>query len=127
MNVRPFQSGNAVRFYKIKAERGFDFGRFGMHHTIMYQDVVEGFDVLNLPKLVTRNSIYYKDYWFDKALYLQTGFTLNYFSKYQMNAYDPVLAEFYVQNDQELGGYPVVDYFFQCKSRPGQDLLSFSI
>jgi len=115
LNVRPFQSGNAVRFYKIKAERGFDFGRFGMHHTIMYQDVVEGFDVLNLPKLVTRNSIYYKDYWFDKALYLQTGFTLNYFSKYQMNAYDPVLAEFYVQNDQELGGYPVVDYFFNAK------------
>ncbi len=115
LSVRPFQSGNAVRFFKIKAERGFDFGKFGMHHTVMYQNVVEGFDVLNLPEIVTRNSIYYKDYWFDNALYLQTGFTFKYFSKYEMNAYDPILAEFYVQNDAEFGGFPVVDYFFNAK------------
>ncbi len=34
-----------------------------------------------------------------------------------MNAYDPVLAEFYVQNDQELGGYPMVDFFFNGRVR----------
>ena len=34
-----------------------------------------------------------------------------------MNAYDPVLAEFYVQNDQEIGGFPLVDIFFNAKIR----------
>ncbi|TBW28103.1 putative porin [Gramella sp. KN1008] len=113
--VKPFQAGEQVRYLKLKAEKEFDLGLFGSYNTVMYQNVLQGVGVLNLPEFVTRNSIYYKDHWFDKALYLQTGFTLKYFSKYQMNAYDPVLAEFYVQNSQELGGYPVVDYFFNGK------------
>lgn len=114
-NVKPFQAGSPVRYLKLRAEREFDFGLFGSYNTIMYQNVLEGLDVLNLPEFVTRNSIYYKDFWFDKALYLQTGFTFKYFSKYEMDAYNPVLAEFYVQNSQELGGFPVVDYFFNAK------------
>ncbi len=113
--VQPFQSDDQVRYLKLKAEKEFDFGLFGMYHTLMYQNVLEGSSVLNVPELVTRNSLYYKDYWFNKALYLQTGFTFKYFSKYEMDAYDPVLAEFYVQNDQDLGGYPVVDFFFNAK------------
>ncbi|AVR44272.1 hypothetical protein C7S20_02810 [Christiangramia fulva] len=114
-NVKPFQADGQVRYLKIKAEKGLDFGVFGIYNTLMYQNVLQGTDVLNLPEIVTRNSIYYKDYWFNKALYLQTGFTFKYFSKYQMDAYNPVLAEFYVQNEQELGGYPVVDFFFNAK------------
>ena len=113
--VKPFQAGDQVRYLKLKAEKEFDLGLFGSYNTIMYQNVLEGTGVLNFPEFTTRNSIYYKDYWFDKALYLQTGFTFKYFSKYEMNAYDPVLAEFYVQNSQELGGFPVVDYFFNAK------------
>ncbi|MCM8570999.1 putative porin [Gramella jeungdoensis] len=113
--VKPFQAGEQVRYLKLKAEKEFDLGLFGSYNTVMYQNVLQGVGVLNLPEFVTRNSIYYKDHWFEKALYLQTGFTLKYFSKYQMNGYDPVLAEFYVRNDQEQGGYPVVDYFFNGK------------
>ncbi|MDR5591990.1 putative porin [Christiangramia sp. SM2212] len=113
--VKPFQAGSQVRYLKLRAEKEIDLGLFGAYNTIMYQNVFEGLDVLNLPEFVTRNSIYYKDFWFDEALYLQTGFTFKYFSKYEMNDYDPVLAEFYVQNSQELGGYPVVDYFFNAK------------
>ena len=48
---------------------------------------------------------------------MQTGVTFKYFTKYHMNAYDPVLAEFYVQNDEELGGFPIVDLFFNAKVR----------
>ncbi|WP_298246649.1 putative porin [uncultured Christiangramia sp.] len=114
-SVKPFQYDQPVRHLKLKAEKEFDFGLFGSYNTIMYQNVLEGAAVLNVPDLVTRNSIYYKDFWFDKALYLQTGFTFKYFTKYEANAYDPILAEFYVQNEEEIGGFPVVDYFFNAK------------
>ena len=113
--VKPYQAGDQVRYLKLKAEKEFDFGLFGLYNTVMYQNVLEGVGVLNLPEFVTRNSFYYKDHWFDKALYLQTGFTFKYFTKYQMDGYDPVLAEFYTQNSQELGGFPVVDFFFNAK------------
>ncbi|WP_373059758.1 putative porin [Zunongwangia sp. H14] len=115
--VKPFQYGDQVRYYRIKAEREFNYGKFGMYHTLMYQNVIDGANVLKLPDFVTRNSVYYQDFWFDKALYLQTGFTFKYFSPYQINGYDPVLAEFYVQDEQELGGYPILDFFFNGKVR----------
>ncbi|MDT0689434.1 putative porin [Salegentibacter sp. F188] len=113
--VKPFQYGDQVRYLKVKAERELEYGKFGMYHTLMYQNVFNGADVLKLPDFVTRNSFYYQDHWFQKALYLQTGFTFKYFSKYEMNGYDSVLGEFFVQNQQNLGGFPVVDFFFNGK------------
>ncbi|WBL26129.1 putative porin [Zunongwangia sp. HGR-M22] len=113
--IKPFQSGSDVRYVKLKAQREFRFGKFALDNTILYQKVSDGGDVFNVPELLTRNSLYYKDFWFDKALYLQTGFTFNYFSSYQMDGYDPVLAEFYVQNESNYGAYPLVDFFFNGK------------
>ena len=34
-----------------------------------------------------------------------------------MNGYDPLLAEFYVQNDRELGDFPRLDFFVNAKIR----------
>ena len=115
--VKPFQYDGALNYIKIKAQREFHYGRFSLDNTVMYQKVAEGNSVFNVPELVTRNSLYYRDHWFKRALYLQTGLTLKYFTSYNMNAYDPVLAEFYVQNDAEFGNYPVVDFFFNGKIR----------
>ena len=113
--VKPLQFDGDVRYFKLKAQREFNFGKFALDNTVLYQNVSDGDAVLNLPELVTRNTFYYKDFWFNKALYLQTGLSFRYFSSYQMDAYDPVLAEFYVQNDVEYGNYPVVDFFFNGK------------
>src|SRR5690606_40749755 len=68
-----------------------------------------------LPEFVTRNTLYYSSHFFKKALFLQTGVTFNYFTKYYMNAYDPLMAEFYVQTDREFGGYPRFDFFVNAK------------
>jgi hypothetical protein len=68
-----------------------------------------------VPEIVTRNTLYYSNHFFKKALYLQTGVTFSYFTKYNMNAYDPLLAEFYVQNETELGDFPRLDFFINAK------------
>lgn len=88
-----------------------------MANTILFQQAVSGDAVFNVPQIITRQSLYYQDHWFKKALFLQTGINFKYFSEYNMNAYDPVLAEFYVQNEQKLGGFPMVDLFFNAKVR----------
>lgn len=110
--TRPFQYDGTVNYLRIKAQREFHYGKFSLDNTVMYQRVTEGGTVFNVPELITRNSLYFRDRWFRRALYVQTGFTLNYFTEYNMNGYDPVLAEFYVQNDAAFGDYPVVDFFF---------------
>ena len=48
-------------------------------------------------------------------MYLQTGVTLKYFTKYYMNAYNPVLGEFYVQDQEEIGNFPMLDFFINAK------------
>jgi len=113
----PMQASERVDYLKIKAEKEFTFGPFALENTLMYQQVLSGETVFNVPEIITRNSLYYQDHWFKRALFMQTGVTFKYFTKYNMNAYDPVIAEFYVQNDQELGGFPLVDIFFNAKIR----------
>ena len=115
--VKPFQHNGQVSFFKVKGNREFRLGKFALDNTVLYQKVLDGSQVLKLPELVTRNSFYYSDHWFRRALFLQTGFTLNYFSGYELNAYDPVLAEFYVQDSLEFEGFPTVDFFFNGKIR----------
>ena len=50
-------------------------------------------------------------------MFLQTGIIFNYFTEYNMNGYDPLLAEFYTQNQQKLGGFPRLDFFINAKIR----------
>ena len=111
----PHQFGDRVDYLKIKVEKEIRYRKFALMNTVLFQQTVSGEEVFNVPQLVTRQSLYFQDHLFKRALFLQTGINVKYFTKYHMNAYDPVLAEFYVQNDQELGGFPLIDLFFNAK------------
>jgi hypothetical protein len=113
----PQQFGERVDYLKVKASREFRYKSFALMNTVMFQQAVSGEEVFNVPQIVTRHSLYYQDEWFKKAMFLQMGLTLKYFTEYEMNGYDPVLAEFYVQENEKLGGFPMVDLFFNAKIR----------
>lgn len=121
----PQQFGDRVDYLKVKVERELRWRKFGLMNTIMYQQVLNGEEVFNVPQIVTRQSLYYQDEWFKKAAFIQTGINFKYFTTYYMNAYDPVLAEFYVQNKEELGAFPLVDIFFLAKIRQTRIYFSF--
>ncbi len=116
-NVKPFQSNETINYFRVKLNREISYGKFALDNTVMYQNVLNGEDILNVPQIITRNTLYFSDQLFKKALFLQTGITFNYFTTYNMNAYDPLLAEFYVQNDTKLGGFPRMDFFVNAKIR----------
>ncbi|MFC7356589.1 putative porin [Jejudonia soesokkakensis] len=111
----PQQSRERVDYLKVKAEKEFTYGKFSLANTVLFQQALSGEDVFKVPQIITRNTLYYTDELFDKALFLQAGVNFKYFTKYEMNAYDPVLAEFFVQNETELGGFPLVDIFLNAK------------
>ena len=115
--VKPDQYDGTINYLRVKADKEIKVGKLALNTTVMYQNVENGEGVLNVPELNLRSTLYYSSELFKKALFLQTGFTVNYFSKYNMNAYDPVLAEFYVQNDEEFGEFPRVDFFLNAKIR----------
>lgn len=115
--IAPRQYNKPLQYIRLKVQKEFRVGNLALDNTLMYQNVVSDEDVLNVPAFIARNTLYYSNQLFKKALTLQTGVTFNYFTKYNMNGYDPLLAEFYTQNDTELGGFPRLDFFINAKIR----------
>lgn len=115
--IKPQQYNSSVQYIRVKAQREIKVGKFALDNTIMYQNVLSDSEVLNVPTFISRNTLYYSNHIFKKAMQLQTGITFNYFTEYNMNGYDPLLAEFYTQNTTKLGGFPRLDFFINAKVR----------
>ena len=114
-NIKAYQENQSIQHVKLKYTKEFKLGKFALHNTLMYQNVSQTNTVLNVPSLVTRNTLYYSSEVFKKAMFLQTGINFKYFSAYTMDAYNPLLGEFYIQNNEKLGGYPLLDFFINAK------------
>ncbi|WP_299623373.1 putative porin [uncultured Tenacibaculum sp.] len=112
----PKQFGESITYLKVKASKEFKFFKnFAFDNTLMYQNVSSGNAVFRVPEFVTRNTLYYTGEWFKgKPILVQIGTTFNYFSKYKANAFNPIVNEFTVQNDTEIG-FPSVDVFFNAR------------
>jgi hypothetical protein len=115
---RPTQAKETLNYIKVKANQYFTFRNFTLDNTVMYQHVLEGESFFHVPQIVTRNTLYYANYLFKgKPLYLQTGVTFKYFTTFKANAYNPLISEFVLQDDTEIGNYPVLDFFFNMQVR----------
>ncbi len=113
--VSPSQYAGTIKYLSLKMNKEFQFGKFALDNTVLYQKVDQNQSVLNVPEVVTRNSIYFTDFFFKKALYLQTGIVFNYFTNYYANDYNPVIGEFFVQRDKQIGNFPNLDFFVNAK------------
>lgn len=113
-SITPVQYSEDLEVLKFKLARKINFGKFSIDSKLLLQKTLSN-DILNLPELVSRNTFYYSTDMFKKALYLQTGFGVKYFSGFYMNGYDPLLSELYVQNEKEIGGFPIIDFFINAK------------
>lgn len=112
------QYNSTVDYLKIKLNNEFKFGKFTLNNTIMYQKLARGNDVFRIPELVTRNTFYYENYFFKgKPLLAQIGVTFKYFTKYYANEFNPVLNEFYIQNNTQIGNYPTFGAFVNGEVR----------
>ena len=113
--ISPKQYGKSINYVSAQVSKEFKYGKFALDNTVLYQQVQQDDLVLNVPDLVTRNTLYFSDYLFKRALFLQTGFTVNYFSKFYANEYSGVIGEFFTQNQVEIGNYPTVDFFINAR------------
>lgn len=113
--VTPKQYDKTINYLSLKISKEFKFRKFALDNTALYQKVNQSEKVLNVPQIVLRNTIYYSDNFFNKAMFLQTGITFNYFTKFYANDYNPILGEFFVQNQQQIGAFPNFDLFANAR------------
>jgi len=117
-NVKPFQTTDVITYLKVNLQKEINFlNHFALDNTLQYQKVTQNASALYVPKYIVRSTLYYQNIFFKRNLFLQTGVIFNYFGKYNMNAYDPLLGEFYTQTDRQYGAYPRVDLFVNAKVR----------
>ncbi len=72
-------------------------------------------EVLRLPEYFANYTICFEKPLFRNLLFSQIGFDFHWKSTFFANAYMPVTQQFYLQNQQELGDYLHVDFFFNYR------------
>ena len=115
--VKPVQYDKTINYFSVKVNKEIKFWKFALDNTILYQAIDQVDDVVNVPQLTTRNTLYFSEYVFKKAMFLQTGVTFQYFTEYYANDYNPLIGEFYVQNETKIGGFPMFDFFINARVR----------
>ena len=113
-SILPIQQNGNLDILKLQLGRKINFGKFSIDSKLLFQNSLSD-DIINLPQIVSRNTVYFSTDMFKKALFLQTGFGVKYFSKFYMNGYDPLLSELYIQNEKEIGEFPIIDFFINAK------------
>ena len=113
-SIIPVQHNENLDILKLQLGRKINFGKFSIDSKLLFQKSLSD-DIINLPQIVSRNTFYFSTDMFKKALFLQTGFGVKYFSKFYMNGYDPLLSELYIQNEKEIGEFPIIDFFINAK------------
>ena len=66
--IKPKQYNEPIQYLRLKLQKEFKVGNFALDNTIMYQNVVSDEDVLNVPALITRNTLYYSNQIFKKSM-----------------------------------------------------------
>jgi len=121
--IIPTQQQKEIEYIKVKFFQNLKFGKFSWINTVQYQKVnhVDDSDLLftplalNVPEWLTRSTFVFSSDLFNKALFIQTGFTFKFFTDYYADQYNPLIGEFASQNNEKIGEYPMVDFFINSK------------
>lgn len=113
--IKPYQFAGTINYLSLKLAKEFKYRKWALDNTFLYQKVTQSDAVLNVPELTLRNTLYYSDYVFKRAMFLQTGITVNYYTNYLADNYNPILGEFFIQKTKEIGGFPMLDFFVNAR------------
>ena len=79
-----------------------------LDNSIVYQ--LSSSDKMPLPTLTLYNNLYYHGTWV-KVLDVQIGVDMRFFTKYYAPILNPALGQFCVQNEVQVGNYPVMNVY----------------
>jgi hypothetical protein len=108
------QLSGTVSLFQIALKQDFHFWKIHLENQMSWQKSVSGSDIFRFPQFLFFHSLYFESKVI-KNLRFRTGINLRYTTAYKANAYFPLTGKFYLQNNQELTFYPVMDLFLSAK------------
>ncbi|MEM1323281.1 MAG: putative porin [Bacteroidota bacterium] len=109
----PQQDNGTISILQLIIQQNFQFWKFGGESWLMLQQISG--DNLRMPSFYFKQNIYFKGKLFRRVLDTYIGLDLRLSSAFRGNAYQPLIGQFHLQNEQELALYPAVDFFMAFK------------
>lgn len=105
----PAQTSKNIQVLSAKLNYDFSYRAFHWDNEVVYQTTSEK-DILPLPTLSLYSNMYL---WFKiaKVLQVQLGADARYHTKYYAPAYQPATSQFYLQDEVEVGNYPLMNAY----------------
>lgn len=115
--VLPTQASADISLLKAQLGLSLDFLKvFNINANVIYANVAGGSsEAVSVPELFGNAQLSYHDILFDGNLEWQVGVDAHVKTAYYAQGYDPVIMQFYVQDDFEVPFFPVVDAFINAK------------
>ncbi|QZE14493.1 putative porin [Halosquirtibacter laminarini] len=111
--IAPEQANSEFSVLSLHLQKDFHFGPLVIENQLVYQKSSSD-SYIHLPSFVFRNSTYLNGNIYP-VLQGQIGVDTYFATKYYADSYSPSLNQFYLQNDEKIGGYPVCDLFLSLK------------
>jgi hypothetical protein len=108
------QYNGSANLFQIALKQDLHIWKFHLENQVSWQRDVSGTDIFRIPQFLLFHSLYFESK-IIKNLLLRTGVNLRYTTAFKANSYSPLLSGFYLQNNQELSFYPVMDFFISAK------------
>lgn len=112
-NAEVRQQSKNIQVFSAVLNQKLRAGIFHLDGEVAYQKSSDN-EVLPLPDLSVYGNLYIKTDLAKKAMQLELGADVRYFSKYYAPDYSPVIGQFYTQNPNErieIGSFPVVNVY----------------
>ena len=106
--ARPAQHDGFVSVREIYGSFAHNLWRFNIEGFACV-NMVSDKTVMRLPSFLSRIRFSYSQPIFKKAATLQPIVSVQYFTKYQADAYMPALRTFYLQDEVSIGNFPYID------------------
>lgn len=107
-NGLPQQMNGNIQLLSADLQLNFTTPWVNLDNRVVYQHTSSAY--LPLPALTMYNNLYYHGTWV-KALNVQIGVDMRFFTKYYAPVLNPALGQFCIQNQEQVGNYPVMNVY----------------
>lgn len=116
---RPVQANSSAQLYSPGIHVKFDITPYLHWYTTFIYTIKTGNDqasnAFRIPRIFVNSDLFYSRYLFDKKLLTTIGVDTHFRDAYFADGYDPVTQQFYVQNDFQIPGYFLADFYINIK------------
>ncbi len=115
-NAFPQQASSALNMIQLILKNRLSLGKFHLQNMLYFQIADEHTKaVFRFPELYSVHRLYYTARIFKKAVDAQLGTDVRLNTPYYADNFQPVTAQFFLQNQQKVAFHPVIDVFLNFR------------